>query len=84
MRSQTASRARARANASKHLKVPFQDRDQTELPMEPVDMKVYYDWLAKRLDAKTIKKIKKINSREGFEAYMKDMKLEFEIFVNSA
>ncbi len=56
--------------------VKQQDQEEPLVVLQ-VDMVQYYEWLAKRLDAKTIEKIKKINSREGFEAYMRDMKIEF-------
>lgn len=42
-----------------------------------VNMIDYYKWLEDKLDARTIEKIKRVNSREGFEAYMEDLKLEF-------
>lgn len=78
-----ASRARAKSrakNVAPRGAFPHDQEQQLE-GLAPVNMKEFYDWLAIRLPAATIKKIKRVNSREGFEQYMKDMEIEFNALV---
>jgi len=59
--------------AVEHAPKPF-----VMVPGPKVDMKEYYAWLKDKLDAGTIRKIREISSREGFQAYCRGMGIRFQ------